>query len=217
MVPPPAEPKERRPHPASLTAAEKDLIIETLCSERFVDLAPAQVYATLLDEGSYHCSERTMYRILAADHEVRERRDQPALLERLGWLFVSLARRTRDEGFYAQAEASANCLATYSKHASDATLLRGHVAFARHEFADALKRLSGQATHLYVDGAQYWYSLQPNVTRVAADRAASNFTDRDADDERKRRPEALPELGSAGVDRCVIHATSFLGNGRLGD
>ena len=55
------------------------------------------------------------------------------------------------------------------------------------QFADALKRLSGQATHLYVDGSQYWYSLQPNVTRVAADRAASNYTDRDADDEVKAR------------------------------
>jgi predicted AAA+ superfamily ATPase len=64
------------------------------------------------------------------------------------------------------------------------------------QFADALKRLSGQATHLYVDGAQYWYSLQPNVTRVAADRAASNFTDRDADDEVKRRISEQPDRGS---------------------
>ena len=55
------------------------------------------------------------------------------------------------------------------------------------QFADALKRLSGEATHLYVDGNQYWYSMQPNVTRMAADRAASNYTDRDADDEVKRR------------------------------
>ena len=55
------------------------------------------------------------------------------------------------------------------------------------QFGDALKRLSGQATHLYVDGAQYWYSLQPNVTRVAADRAASNLSDRDADDDVKKR------------------------------
>jgi hypothetical protein len=55
------------------------------------------------------------------------------------------------------------------------------------QFADALKRLSGQATHLYVDGAQYWYSLQPNVTRLAADRAGSNYTDRDVDDEVKAR------------------------------
>jgi predicted AAA+ superfamily ATPase len=64
------------------------------------------------------------------------------------------------------------------------------------QFADALKRLSGAATHLYVDGAQYWYSLQPNVTRVAADRAASNFSDRDADDEVKRRIQAQADRGS---------------------
>ena len=55
------------------------------------------------------------------------------------------------------------------------------------QFADALRRLSGEATHLYVDGNQYWYSLQPNVTRMAADRAASNYSDRDADDEVRRR------------------------------
>jgi hypothetical protein len=63
------------------------------------------------------------------------------------------------------------------------------------QFSDALKRLSGQATHLYVDGAQYWYSLQPNVTRVAADRAASNYTDRDADDEVKKRIKAQTDRG----------------------
>jgi len=43
---------------------------------RFVDHAPAEVYATLLDAGQYLCSERTMYRLLAAHAEVRERRDQ---------------------------------------------------------------------------------------------------------------------------------------------
>jgi len=63
-----------RPHPASLSAAEKDLIVETLCSERFWDLAPAQVYSTLLDEGAYLCSERQMYRVLAERGLVRERR-----------------------------------------------------------------------------------------------------------------------------------------------
>ena len=64
------------------------------------------------------------------------------------------------------------------------------------QFADALKRLSGQATHLYVDGSQYWYSLQPNVTRVAADRAASNYTDRDADDEVKARIATQTKRGN---------------------
>lgn len=47
-----------------------------LNSERFVDRSPAQIYATLLDEDRYLCSERTMYRILAERGEVRERRNQ---------------------------------------------------------------------------------------------------------------------------------------------
>ena len=69
-----AEPTTRAPHPAALSAGEKDRIVELLCSERFCDLAPAQVYATLLDEGTYLCSERQMYRVLAERGLVRERR-----------------------------------------------------------------------------------------------------------------------------------------------
>ena len=53
---------------------ERDEIRAVLCTDRFGDLAPAQVYATLLDEGVYLCSERTMYRILAEHDLVRERR-----------------------------------------------------------------------------------------------------------------------------------------------
>ncbi len=62
-------------------------------------------------------------------------------------------------------------------------------------FADALRRLSGDATYLYVDGAQYWYSLRANITRLAADRANSNFTDDNADDEIRRRLTAFSSLG----------------------
>ena len=51
-------------------------MLDALHEPRFVDLAPAQVYATLLDEGRYLCSERTLYRVLAENAEVRERRDQ---------------------------------------------------------------------------------------------------------------------------------------------
>jgi putative transposase len=51
-------------------------VLARLHEPRFVDLAPAEVYATLLDEGAYLCSERTMYRLLARRGEVRERRDQ---------------------------------------------------------------------------------------------------------------------------------------------
>ena len=51
-------------------------MLDLLRSPRFVDLAPAEIYATLLDEGSYHCSVSTMYRILHANSEVCARRKQ---------------------------------------------------------------------------------------------------------------------------------------------
>jgi putative transposase len=66
----------RRRSPRALTETERTTALAVLHEPRFVDLAPAEIYATLLDEGRYLCSERTMYRILAADHEVRERRNQ---------------------------------------------------------------------------------------------------------------------------------------------
>jgi putative transposase len=60
----------------ALSQQERQLVLEHLCSERFVDRAPAEVVATLLDEGTYLCSERTMYRILEAERAVKERRNQ---------------------------------------------------------------------------------------------------------------------------------------------
>ena len=60
----------------ALTDLERRNVLSVLHSERFIDQAPAEIYATLLDEGAYLCSARTMYRILAEQHEVRERRDQ---------------------------------------------------------------------------------------------------------------------------------------------
>jgi putative transposase len=62
--------------PLALSEAERQQVLELLHSERFVDQAPPAVYATLLDEGQYRCSVRTMYRILAEAEEVRERRNQ---------------------------------------------------------------------------------------------------------------------------------------------
>jgi putative transposase len=59
-----------------LTATEKEIVRDVLNSERFCDSSPRQVYATLLDEGVYHCHWRTMYRILNEYGEVRERRNQ---------------------------------------------------------------------------------------------------------------------------------------------
>jgi putative transposase len=65
-----------RYHPRALSREERHTVLGTLNEERFCDQAPAEVYASLLDEGKYLCSERTMYRILAEHHQVRERRDQ---------------------------------------------------------------------------------------------------------------------------------------------
>jgi putative transposase len=73
---PKGERSARPKPPLALSAEERDAVLAELHSERFVDASPAQVYGTLLDEGTYLASERTMYRILAAEGEVRERRDQ---------------------------------------------------------------------------------------------------------------------------------------------
>jgi hypothetical protein len=56
----------------AFSIAEQNCLLGLLDSERFADTAPAAVYATLLDEGHYHGSVRTMYRLLAAEGEVGE-------------------------------------------------------------------------------------------------------------------------------------------------
>ena len=75
----PPEPRAPRPRPAparALGVTERQALLEVLHSERFVDCAPATVWASLLDEGVYLASERTMYRLLAGAGELRERRAQ---------------------------------------------------------------------------------------------------------------------------------------------
>jgi putative transposase len=75
--PPPRAPTPRRASARSLSDGEQAAVLAQLHSPRFVDASPAEVWATLLDEGTYLASERTMYRILAAEHGgVRERRAQ---------------------------------------------------------------------------------------------------------------------------------------------
>jgi putative transposase len=75
--PPAPKPKKPRPRPArALSEAEREAVLAKLHDERFVDSSPAAVWATLLDEGAYLCSERTMYRLLEASGSSRERRDQ---------------------------------------------------------------------------------------------------------------------------------------------
>ena len=66
-----------RPAPArALGTEERETVRAVLNSERFQDCAPAAIQATLLDEGQYLCSTRTMYRVLEQDGATRERRDQ---------------------------------------------------------------------------------------------------------------------------------------------
>jgi putative transposase len=73
---PAREPAPRPAPPRALKVEERQAVLEVLHSERFVDVAPKEVFATLLDERVYLCSWRTMYRVLAGAQEVRERRNQ---------------------------------------------------------------------------------------------------------------------------------------------
>jgi putative transposase len=71
--------QELKPRPTpqrALSQEEKVQVRDTLNSERFQDCSPRQIYATLLDAGTYLCSWRTMYRVLDEHQEVRERRNQ---------------------------------------------------------------------------------------------------------------------------------------------
>lgn len=63
-------------HPAELSEQERTTVLELLTSEKYAEMAPAQVWARELDEGNYWCSARTMYRILAAANMTGERRRQ---------------------------------------------------------------------------------------------------------------------------------------------
>ncbi len=73
----PAAPRPpRAPSPRALGLVERQAILDTLHSERFLDQSPAEVHATLLEEQQYLGSVRTMYRVLADADEVRERRNQ---------------------------------------------------------------------------------------------------------------------------------------------
>ncbi len=75
--PPAAGPPRPRPTPPNaLSEAERQQILAVLRSEEYCDLAPAQVWARLLDDGQYLCSISTMYRLMAISGENRERRRQ---------------------------------------------------------------------------------------------------------------------------------------------
>jgi putative transposase len=66
----------RNPSPRALTSGEETLVLAALNAERFMDLSPGEIHATLLDEGRYLCSERTMYRVLARRGQAAQRRQR---------------------------------------------------------------------------------------------------------------------------------------------
>lgn len=66
--------KPRRKNARVLTDEEQQKALDLLDSERFAEMAPAEIVATLLDEGTYVCSVSTLYRLLRRHHGVRERR-----------------------------------------------------------------------------------------------------------------------------------------------
>jgi putative transposase len=70
----PALVRARQVQPRALTEAERAAVLEVLHCERFADMAPAAIYATLLDEGVYLCSQATMYRLLRQRGETGDRR-----------------------------------------------------------------------------------------------------------------------------------------------
>jgi len=71
-----SETRPRERSPRAISSVERKDVLDLMREPRFVDQAVPQVYATLLDEGRYLCSPRTMYRILDEHGEVRDRRDQ---------------------------------------------------------------------------------------------------------------------------------------------
>lgn len=75
----PAEPKPKKPRPtpaSALSADERTALLALMNSPRYAELPPAQIWARELDEGRYHCSVRTMYRILEQAGQCGERRRQ---------------------------------------------------------------------------------------------------------------------------------------------
>ena len=74
-------PRQSQPRPKpspsrALSVQEREQVKDVLNSDRFQDASPRQVWAQLLDEGTYLCSWRTMYRVLAEHDQVRERRNR---------------------------------------------------------------------------------------------------------------------------------------------
>jgi predicted AAA+ superfamily ATPase len=73
-------------------------------------------------------------------------------------------------------------------------------------FGDALRKLADQATYLYVDGQRYWYSLQPSVTRLARDRAASHFNADQVEHFINERLKAIRDVGEFAAVHAAVQS-----------
>ncbi len=166
---PPQPPRPPRPRPAperALSGPERAQVLEVLASERVVDVSPEETWATLLDEGTYLCSTRTMYRILAAEHGgVPERRNQlthpaynkPELLaerpnELWSWDISKLKAATRGTWFYLYV-----ILDVFSRYIVGWTV-------QQHENAELATALIEQATEQQ--------QITPKILTLHADRGA---------------------------------------------
>jgi putative transposase len=159
-------PRVRPKPPRALSLVERAAVLAELHSARFSDAAPAEVYATLLDEGRYLCSERTMYRLLASQGESRERRNQlthpayakPELLasepnEVWSWDITKLLGPAKWTYFYLYA-----ILDVFSRYAVGWTV-------QHRESAQVAKALIAQAAHQQ--------EILPGSLTVHADRGSS--------------------------------------------
>lgn len=72
----PSENNSKKQSSIALSEFERKTVLSVLNSDRFVDCSPLEIYATLLDEGQYYCSARTMYRVLSDHEQIKERRQQ---------------------------------------------------------------------------------------------------------------------------------------------
>lgn len=68
----------KKPSPRKLSKEEENEILSIVNSERFCDMAPGEIFYTLLDQGLYYCSERTIYRILERNQQNIQRRQKAA-------------------------------------------------------------------------------------------------------------------------------------------
>ena len=202
-----------RPRPApprALDPIERQGVLDLLHT-RFIDQAPAQVHATLLDEGTYLCSPRTMYRVLDDAHEIKERRDQvrrphyaaPELLatrpnEVWSWDITKLLGPAKWTYFYLYV-----ILDIFSRYVVGWML-------APHESAALAERLIAEtcAKHGIQPGQLTLHADRGGVDAEQTRGAAAGRPRRDQDPQPPARVERQSVFGSAVQDAEVLSTVS---------